>query len=186
MAGRLVLLADAKDECRAVHRLILELAGYTVIEAETGRRAIGIARTRRPDAILLELSLPVVDGLEVTRRLRSRAATAATPIVMLTLSTDPRDAEEARRAGCDGYLVKPCHPQTLLAELLFHMRPRTLPLAAAPPPAAAGPRRRAAGAGRSICVQETGPERELHHVGAVAQPELLHQVVAVGVDRARR
>jgi CheY-like chemotaxis protein len=120
MVSRPVLIADPRAASRAVHRLILELAGYTVIEAVTGSQAINFARWKRPAAILMEVSLPGIDGLESTRRLKSDAATAEIPIVVLTQSSDPADREEAEQSGCDGYLVMPCLPQTLLAELHYH------------------------------------------------------------------
>jgi two-component system, cell cycle response regulator DivK len=114
--------AESEARGRAAHRLILELAGYRVIEAETGRQAIRLARRMRPMVVLMEVSPPIVDGLEATRRLKSDPRTAKIPIVLLMLSAGPSECEEAERAGCDGYLVKPCSPQSLLAEIHYHNR----------------------------------------------------------------
>lgn len=132
MAGQPILLADHGAATRAAYRLILENAGYGVIEAETGRDAISLARRKRPAVILMDISLPVVDGLQATRQLKSRPATASIPIVLLLNSVGPAECEQAQRAGCDGYLVRPCSPHTLLAEVQYHYRRRSYAVAATP------------------------------------------------------
>jgi two-component system, cell cycle response regulator DivK len=122
MPGSPILLADPQPASRAAYRLILDLAGYSVIEAETGPETIRLATRERPAVILMEITLPLLDGLCALRRLKSAGATAAIPVVMLTLSSDPAHREEADRSGCDGFLPKPCSPQTLLSEISHHLR----------------------------------------------------------------
>jgi CheY-like chemotaxis protein len=84
---------------------LLELEGYTMITASTGEEALGLARTEQPDLILMDIQIPGMDGLEVTRRLK--AATTMIPVVALTAYAMEGDAEKFLAAGCAGYIAKP-------------------------------------------------------------------------------
>ena len=78
-----------------------------MLEASRGEQAIAIARAERPDLVLMDLQLPGMDGLEVTRRLKQDPSTAAIPVVALTAFVQPEQHERARGAGCAGVLTKP-------------------------------------------------------------------------------
>jgi CheY-like chemotaxis protein len=116
-----VLLADSHGESRAIYRLILEHAGYTVIEANSGDEAVGRARAESPVAIVLELMLSRLDGLAVLRTLKADPPTASIPAIVLTACGDPGSRQAAVESGCDGYLAKPCSPATVLREVAHHL-----------------------------------------------------------------
>jgi len=81
--------------------------GFEVLIAEDGERGLALAGSERPDLILMDMSLPVVDGWEATRRLKADAATAAIPVIALTAHAMTSDRERALAAGCDDYDSKP-------------------------------------------------------------------------------
>ncbi|MBM3225290.1 MAG: response regulator [Candidatus Tectomicrobia bacterium] len=90
---------------------------YTILTAADGAAGIVLAERARPDLILMDLSLPVMDGWEATRRLKANAALCAIPIIALTAHAMSGDAEKARDAGCDDYLSKPIDEDLLYAKL---------------------------------------------------------------------
>jgi two-component system, cell cycle response regulator DivK len=92
----------------------LSYKGFEVIQAQNGVQALAQAASLVPDFIILDLALPDIDGIEVTRKLKEAAQTASIPIVMLTANAQPRMLEAARKAGCEAVLVKPCTPEELL------------------------------------------------------------------------
>jgi two-component system, cell cycle response regulator DivK len=94
---------------------------YELIEATDGRQGLEMARSERPDLILLDISLPEMDGWEVTKRIREDAAIKGTPIIAVTAHAMAGDREKAMDAGCNGYLSKPIDEDELwkqVAELL--------------------------------------------------------------------
>ncbi len=95
----------------------LELRGYRVVTAADGLRGIDLAREEAPDLILMDVSLPEVDGWEATRRLKAGAATRHIPVVALTAHAMEGDREKASRAGCDAYETKPVDFQRLLSTM---------------------------------------------------------------------
>ena len=95
----------------------LELRGYRVLTAGDGLRGIDLARAVAPDLILMDVSLPEVDGWEATRRLKAEAATRHIPVVALTAHAMESDREKAMRAGCDGYETKPVDFPRLLSTM---------------------------------------------------------------------
>ncbi len=92
---------------------MLTHAGFKVVEAEDGNKALEQAAIK-PDLILMDLSIPGIDGWEVTRRLKADPATKAIPIIALTAHAMHGDEDRARRAGCDGYLAKPITPSKVV------------------------------------------------------------------------
>jgi len=114
-AGRVVLLVDDGDDNRAMYAEFLRDAGYDVLEARDGLEAIETATKLLPDLVIMDLSLPVIDGWEATRRVKGEARTAAIPVIVLSGHSLESDSRTAREAGCDGFLAKPCLPETLLA-----------------------------------------------------------------------
>jgi CheY-like chemotaxis protein len=95
---------------------------YEVLTAIDGRAAIEMARKEQPDLILMDLSLPVMDGWEATRRIRASEHPRRTPIIALTAHAMKGDEERARECGCDGYLTKPIDEDTLLDTVRKHLR----------------------------------------------------------------
>ena len=95
----------------------LERAGFAVVVASDGEQGVAVARAERPDLILMDLSLPVLDGWEATRRLKVSEETRAIPIIALSAHAMPGDREKALAAGCDDYDSKPIRLPSLLAKI---------------------------------------------------------------------
>ncbi len=91
--------------------------GHTILTAGDGRSGIDTARAEQPELILMDLSLPEIDGWEATRRLKADAATAAIPVIALTAHAMDGDREKAVEAGCDDYATKPIDLPALLAKI---------------------------------------------------------------------
>ena len=114
--GNILLVEDHEDN-RNIYRTILEHYGYRVFLAGDGEEGIRLAAEKQPDLILLDLDIPVRDGLDVARHLKGRDATSRFPIVALTAHAQQEDRERAAEAGFDGYLAKPVAPRKVLAEV---------------------------------------------------------------------
>jgi CheY-like chemotaxis protein len=114
---RQVLLVDDHEDSRIVYRTLLRHAGFSVIECTDGASAIRSAREERPDLILMDLSLPVLDGWEATRILKSNEQTRHIPIVALTANALAMDRTRGKDLAFDGYLTKPVTPRCVLAEV---------------------------------------------------------------------
>jgi two-component system, cell cycle response regulator DivK len=95
----------------------LEFSGFRVVEARNGLEAVEKATELRPAVILMDLSLPVMDGWEATRRLKNDGRTSAIPVVALTGHALDGNSREARDIGCDAYITKPCLPDALVEEV---------------------------------------------------------------------
>ena len=111
-----ILLVEDIELNRDLIEQLLE-DDYRVITAVDGAQGIAMARKARPDLILMDMSLPEIDGWEATRRLKADPATAAMPIVALTAHAMQGDEERARAAGCDDYITKPIDEDLLFAKL---------------------------------------------------------------------
>jgi two-component system cell cycle response regulator DivK len=107
MAASRVLLVEDNDDNFALVRFLLEREGYTVIEARNGVQGLALARTESPDLILMDLSLPEMDGWEAARELKGNPKTAAIPLLAITAHTLPGDRKHALESGFDGYISKP-------------------------------------------------------------------------------
>lgn len=112
-----ILVVDDEEMQRKMLSKILGALGYAVLEAEDGRVAVELARLRRPDLILMDIQLPVMDGLAATRRLKDDPQTQAIPVLALTALAMAGDRERALAAGCDDYLAKPIMLESLVAKL---------------------------------------------------------------------
>ncbi|HSQ28966.1 MAG TPA: response regulator [Gemmatimonadaceae bacterium] len=110
-----VLLVEDNEDNLIIYSTILRFGGYRVIEAHDGPAALEAARAMAPNLILMDVSIPYVDGLEVTRRLKSDPATRRIRIIALTAHALPSDRDRAFEAGCDGYISKPAEPRAILA-----------------------------------------------------------------------
>jgi two-component system cell cycle response regulator DivK len=117
-----VLVVDDDADSRLIYSEYLRAHGWLAFTAADGRIALDKIEELRPDVIVLDLSMPRVDGWTVLTRLRGSSWTARVPVVVLTASMNARD--EAFQAGCDAFLLKPCLPETLLLQLggLFRIR----------------------------------------------------------------
>ncbi|MGH7459033.1 MAG: response regulator [Longimicrobiaceae bacterium] len=116
-AKKTVLLVEDNEDNRMVYRTILEHFGYRVIEAANGREGVRRGREDSPDLILMDISIPLIDGWEATRLLKEEEATSRIPIIALTAHALAADQAKARAAGCDGYLAKPCEPRQVVEEV---------------------------------------------------------------------
>lgn len=113
----LVLVVDDFQDNREMFAEFLSLSGFRVAEAATGREAIDRGFALLPDVILMDLSLPELDGWEATRQLKNDPRTRHIPIVALTGHALADHSREAREAGCDAFLTKPCLPEVLVVEI---------------------------------------------------------------------
>lgn len=113
----LVLLAEDFEDARELYRDYLEYSGFTVQTATNGREAIDRAVTLLPDLILMDASMPVLDGWQATRELKANPATKHIPIVALTAHAFDDARQEAEAVGCDGFVTKPCLPDDLVAKV---------------------------------------------------------------------
>lgn len=115
--SKTVLLVEDNEDNRTVYRTILEHFGYSVIEARNGEDGVRIAREELPALILMDISIPLIDGWEATRILKGDDATRNIPIIALTAHALATDRAKAQEVGCDGYLAKPCEPRKVVAEV---------------------------------------------------------------------
>ena len=111
--GRLVLVADDDEDIRALVTLQLERSGFTVAAAADGERALELALERRPELAILDVSMPKLDGYELTRRLREDDRTSEMPIILLTARAQEADVARGLKAGADDYVKKPLSPNEL-------------------------------------------------------------------------
>ena len=112
-----VLLVDDYPDAREMYSEYLKFSGFDVVEASNGVEALQRAIENTPDIILMDLSLPVMDGWEATRRLKEDARTSDIPVVALTGHALAGMFEGAKRAGCDAFVTKPCLPEDLVKEI---------------------------------------------------------------------
>lgn len=112
-----ILLVEDNEDNLAIYRTILAYGGFTVIEAVDGEEGIERARRDQPSLILMDISIPKIDGWQATRTLKLDRSTMHIPIVALTAHALASDREEAFKAGCDGYLAKPVEPRRVLEEV---------------------------------------------------------------------
>jgi len=112
-----VLLVDDFRDNREMYVEYLRYVGFRVAEAATGSEALERAFELRPDLIVMDLALPSLDGWEATRVLKSDLRTAHIPVIALTGHALQRHSQRALEAGCDAFLIKPCLPETLVAEI---------------------------------------------------------------------
>jgi CheY-like chemotaxis protein len=116
--SRKILLVDDEDDIREVAQMSLEMtAGWEVIAAPSGAEALRLAQSERPDAILLDVMMPGMDGPATARELKSRPETADIPIVLLTAKVQAADRRRFDDLGVAGILSKPFDPMTLADEV---------------------------------------------------------------------
>ena len=116
-ARKRILLVEDNEDNRIIYATALRFAGYEVLEAITGTEGVHQARTNHPDLILMDISVPELDGWEATAILKADPATRHIPIVAVTAHALPGDETRSMEAGCDGYLAKPISPALLIADV---------------------------------------------------------------------
>src|SRR5437762_13642924 len=116
MSKRMLVIEDTEDN-RQIIRALFTSFDYELIVAVVGAEGVAMAETHRPDLILMDIQLPVVDGYEATRRIRAIPELATVPIVAVTSYALSGDEAKTREAGCDGYIAKPFSPRQLLAKV---------------------------------------------------------------------
>ena len=112
---KLVLLVEDNEDNRDIYTTLLRHVGYEVLEAVDGEHALELAEQRTPDLVLLDISLPKLDGWQVARRLKSGELTCKVPIAALTAHAYQADRETAAAIGFDAYLAKPVEPRDVYA-----------------------------------------------------------------------
>jgi two-component system, cell cycle response regulator DivK len=120
----LVLIVDDFADNREMYSQFLEFSGFRVAEAQNGHEALEKAFALRPDLIVMDLSLPGLDGWEATRRLKADERTRATPVIALTGHALAGHSKGAMDAGCDAFITKPCLPERLLEEIISMLKGR--------------------------------------------------------------
>jgi two-component system cell cycle response regulator DivK len=120
-----ILLIEDNEKNRYLTTFILEKHGYQVIQAEDGQAGIALARQIKPDLILLDIQLPVMDGYAVARELTKNGDLRDVPIVAVTSYAMVGDRERILAAGCVGYIEKPINPATFVAEIEQYLPART-------------------------------------------------------------
>lgn len=123
----IVLLVEDNADTRRVYATILRHHGYSVIEAADGEAGVRLAGEIRPHAILMDVSLPVLDGWRATELIKSDPLTASIPVIILTAHSGNQERGRAEILGCTGYLTKPCNPSRVLAELNRVLAAPTVP-----------------------------------------------------------
>jgi two-component system cell cycle response regulator DivK len=113
----LILIVEDFDDAREMYRDYLEFSGFRVETARDGVEGMAKARALHPDLILMDLSLPGIDGWEATRLLKADPATSHLLIVALSAHALATEGERARAAGCDGFIAKPCLPPDLVQQI---------------------------------------------------------------------
>jgi len=113
----LILVVDDYQDAREMYAEYLQFSGFRVAEARNGNEAVAQAFSLRPDLILMDLSLPGMDGWEATKLLKADERTKHIPVVALTGHALAGASEGARKAGCDSFVTKPCLPDDLVVEV---------------------------------------------------------------------
>ena len=116
MTKRILVVEDQEDNRRII-RDLLTSAGYELIEAQDGAEGVRLAESERPDLILMDIQLPVLDGHEATRRIKENPDLRHIPLIVVTSYALSGDEQKATAAGSDGYVAKPFSPRQLLATI---------------------------------------------------------------------
>lgn len=119
---RRILIVDDNATNLKLATEVLALEGHAISQAADANEALVLLRTLQPDLVLMDIALPGMDGLELTRQLKATDAFAGVPIVALSAFAMKGDQEKAFAAGCDGYITKPINTRTFAAQVAAFMR----------------------------------------------------------------
>jgi two-component system cell cycle response regulator DivK len=120
-----ILYVEDNDDNVYIVKKRLTRAGFTILVASDGEQGVAVATAERPDLILMDLSLPVIDGWEATRRLKAASETRHIPVIALTAHAMTGDREKALEAGCDDFDTKPVQMARLLGKIQALLPQRT-------------------------------------------------------------
>jgi two-component system cell cycle response regulator DivK len=112
-----ILVVEDQEDNRQILRDLLGSAGFRMIEAHDGREALTVARSERPNLILMDIQLPILDGYEATRSIKRDPELKHIPVIAVTSYALSGDEQKAREAGCDAYVAKPYSPRHLLTKI---------------------------------------------------------------------
>ena len=113
---RILVIEDTEDN-RQIVRDLIDSVGYELIEAHDGAAGLAMASEHKPDLILMDIQMPVMDGYEATRRIKADPVLKSIPVIAVTSYALSGDEDKARAAGCDGYVAKPFSPRQMLAKV---------------------------------------------------------------------
>jgi CheY-like chemotaxis protein len=117
-----ILVVEDNEKNMYLMVFLLSKAGYQVIQAKTGEEGVRLAKKEKPDIIIMDVMLPDIDGLEVTRKIRESKENDKVPIVAVTSFAMAGDKEKVLAAGCTGYIEKPINVETLLGEIEKYLK----------------------------------------------------------------
>ena len=115
--NKTILVVEDQEDNRQILRDLLGVAGFRMVEAHDGEQALIVARSERPDLILMDIQLPILDGYEATRSIKRDPELKHIPIIAVTSYALSGDETKAREAGCDAYVAKPYSTRYLLAKI---------------------------------------------------------------------
>lgn len=121
MKQRILVVEDNEDNRRII-RDLLTASGFDIIEAVTGEAGVEAAKNEKPDLILMDIQLPLMDGYEVTRQIKAVPELKSIPVIAVTSYALSGDDKKAFAAGCDGYVTKPFSPRVLLAKIKEYLK----------------------------------------------------------------
>jgi two-component system, cell cycle response regulator DivK len=121
MSKRILVVEDQPDS-RQIIRDMLASTDYEITEAENGEEALSAIKKQRPDLILMDVQMPIMDGYTATRRIKADGALRSIPIIAVTSYALSGEEKKARAAGCDDYVPKPFSPRQLLAKIRDYLR----------------------------------------------------------------
>lgn len=113
MSDKNVMVVEDNEKNRKLMRVVLKAKGYNVIEATTGEEALSILKDQRPNIILMDIQLPGIDGITLTRQIKADTATKDIPIIAVTAYAMKGDEQKILDSGCDAYISKPINTQEL-------------------------------------------------------------------------
>lgn len=119
--GKVTLIVEDDPKSLKLFRDLLQIEGYTTLEASDGKQAVEIAKAERPDLILMDIQMPVMDGLEATKILKADTETRDIPIIALTSYAMKGDKEKILQAGCHGYMTKPIDTREFLKKIIEYL-----------------------------------------------------------------
>ena len=114
--ARILVVDDVADNVEIL-RDLLGMAGYEMVEAHDGAEGVAKAAEHKPDLILMDIQMPVMDGYEATRQIKANPELKSIPVIAVTSYALSGDEEKTRAAGCDGYIAKPYSPRQMLAKV---------------------------------------------------------------------
>ncbi len=119
--SKLILVVEDQVDNRQIIRDMLSATDYEIMEAENGQQALSAVVKKRPDLILMDIQLPIIDGYEATRRIKADPVLKSIPIIAVTSYALSGEEAKARAAGCDDYVPKPYSPRQLLAKIRHYL-----------------------------------------------------------------